>query len=554
MSLDVWVPWGVGGRCAPWVEPGGRRCPGARVLPCPRLGWHREFPAPGRTPGSHGPGLGIAPAAGPPHFVPWWTRGTRDDAAPPGWCRHSPARTWRRSSVTSATRWHRWGGAWQRSGGRSLAAGGALRALQVAVGGAQARVGGACRARDRACERLRQQQEAGHLLWAELEAARAARAGAELRAQEAESQRRTREAELEQLRQAVAVAQHARRRAEQERNDMAAHVPHPPSPTGARDPGGLEAALAELREHNRALRQRLHQRQAQAEELRRALAAAGARAQEAAGARARLEQEQRVLRGRLQHPRVLPGPAEAALRARCVHLQELLHREAGGRAALSRAWRAAGRRLRALLAEAEEQRLRGERYRLQAAASEASGRALGQRVAAVAAGAARAQAQGLRLRRALEAVGDGAAATARLVAALRARLRCDPLTLSRTVRRMLRDEGEDSEDSEDSGDSGSPPLHPQGAPRNRPRLQGRPRNCPQGPPPKGCWSWGWPGNHPRPRGDPQKRRWGPALRVLSGPGRPWKLPPGTPPLSRVGLIRAGLIGAGLIGAGLAHTH
>ena len=45
--------------------------------------------------------------------------------------------------------------------GRSLAAGGALRALEIAVGGAQARVGGACRARDRACERLRQQQVGG---------------------------------------------------------------------------------------------------------------------------------------------------------------------------------------------------------------------------------------------------------------------------------------------------------------------------------------------------------------------------------------------------------
>ena len=35
------------------------------------------------------------------------------------------------------------------------------------------------------------------------------------------------------------------------------------------------------------------------------------------------------------------------------------------RAALSRASRAAGRRLRVLLGEVEEQRLRGERYRLQ---------------------------------------------------------------------------------------------------------------------------------------------------------------------------------------------
>ncbi|XP_074994895.1 uncharacterized protein LOC142076511 [Calonectris borealis] len=260
---------------------------------------------------------------------------------------------------------------------------------------------------------------------------------------------------------------------------MAAHVPHPPSPTGGRDPRVLQAALAELRENNRALQQRLHQRQAQAEELRRALAAAGARAREAAGARARLEEEQRVLRGRLQHPRVPPGPAEAALRARCLHLQELLHREAGARAALTRAARAAGRRLRVLLAEAEEQRLRGERYRLQAQASEASGRALGERVAAVAAGTARAQAQGHRLRWALEAVGDGAAATARHVAALRARLRCDPLTLSRTVRRMLREEDEDSEDSEDSGDSGSPPCTPrerlETAPGSRGGLETAPK-------------------------------------------------------------------------------
>ena len=63
---------------------------------------------------------------------------------------------------------------------------------------------------------------------------------------------------------------------------------------------------------------------------------------------------------------------------------------------------------------------------LQAQASEASGRALGERVAAVAAGTAREQAQGHRLRRALEAIGDGAAATARHVAALRARLRWAP--------------------------------------------------------------------------------------------------------------------------------
>ncbi|KAM9168536.1 myosin-14 [Mergus octosetaceus] len=344
--------------------------------------------------------------------------------------------------------------------GRSLAEGGALRALELAVGGAQARVGGACRARDRAYERLRQQQEAGHSLWEELEAARAARAGAELRAQEAESRRQAREAELEQLRQAVTAAQHARRRAEQERDDMAARVPRPPSPTGGRDPEELQAALAELREHNRELRQRLHQRHEQAQELQRALAGARARARTAAGARAQLEREQRGLRGRLQHPGVPPHPAEAALRTRCLHLQELLNREAGARAALARAARASGRRLRVLLAEAEEQRLRGERYRLQAEATEAAERALRDEVAAVAAGTARTEAQGHRLRRALDDVGDGAAATARRVAALRARLRCDPLTLSRTVRRMLRGEDEDSEDSEDSGGSGasgSPP-------------------------------------------------------------------------------------------------
>lgn len=110
--------------------------------------------------------------------------------------------------------------------GRSLAEGGALRALEIAVGGAKARVGGAFRARDRAWERLRQQQEAGRVLWAELEAARAAREGAELRAQEAESQCREKEAELQRLRQAVAAAQRARRRAEQERDDVTAH-PHP---------------------------------------------------------------------------------------------------------------------------------------------------------------------------------------------------------------------------------------------------------------------------------------------------------------------------------------
>ncbi|XP_042646258.1 myosin-14 isoform X3 [Tyto alba] len=328
--------------------------------------------------------------------------------------------------------------------GRSLAAGGALRALEIAVGGAQARVGGAYRARDRACERLRQQQEAGHLLWAELEAARVARAGAELRAREAESQCRAREAELERLRQAVAAAQHARRRAEQERDDLAAHVPHPPSPTGGQAPGGLQAALAELREHNRELQQRLHQRRAQAEELRRALAAAGARAREAAGARARLEQEQRVLRGRLQHPGVPPGPAEAALRARCLHLQELLHREAGARAALARAGRAAGRRLRVLLAEVEEQRLRGERYRLQVRPADA-----------VAHGAPHAAGGGRGQRR-------------------------------RQQRQRV------------------PALGPRGAPRNRPPLVGGARNRPQGPPPKGFWSWGWPESRAQAGGGPLK--------------------------------------------------
>ena len=65
------------------------------------------------------------------------------------------------------------------------------------------------------------------------------------------------------------------------------------------------------------------------EELRQALAAAGAQAREAARAQDQLEQEQRVLRERLQHPGVPHGPTEATLRARCLHLQELLHREAG---------------------------------------------------------------------------------------------------------------------------------------------------------------------------------------------------------------------------------
>ncbi|XP_040510200.1 myosin heavy chain, embryonic smooth muscle isoform-like isoform X2 [Gallus gallus] len=215
--------------------------------------------------------------------------------------------------------------------GRSLAEGGALRALEIAVGGAKARVGGAFRARDRAWERLRQQQEAGRGLWAELEAARAAREGAELRAQEAESQCREKEAELQRLRQAVAAAQRARRRAEQERDDVTAHVPRPPSPTcrGDHDPAGLQAALLELRAHNRELRQRLQQRHEEAQELQRALMGAQARSRAAAEGRAELEREQRGLQGRLRDPGVTPHPAEAALTARCLHLQELLQREAG---------------------------------------------------------------------------------------------------------------------------------------------------------------------------------------------------------------------------------
>ncbi|NXO01101.1 MYH10 protein, partial [Rhinopomastus cyanomelas] len=191
--------------------------------------------------------------------------------------------------------------------GQNLVAGGALRALQVAVGGAQTRMGGACRARDRACERLRLQQEAGQVLWAELEAARAARAGAEIRAQKAETQRHQREAELEQLREAVVAAQLAQRQAEQERDELAAQLPKPSSPMGLQDPRVLQAALEELRDHNRQLGQRLLQRQEQVEELRQALAVAGMRAQEAAGACQRLEEEQRVLRTRLQHPWVPPG-------------------------------------------------------------------------------------------------------------------------------------------------------------------------------------------------------------------------------------------------------
>ncbi|XP_066064530.1 myosin heavy chain, embryonic smooth muscle isoform-like [Chamaea fasciata] len=178
--------------------------------------------------------------------------------------------------------------------GRSLMEGGALRALEIAVGGAQARVGGACRALDRAKERLRLQEEAGQMLWAELEAARAAKVGAELRAQEAESQCQARGEELERLRQAVQVAQHSRRQAEQERDQVAAKVGHAPRASApAGDPVALQAALEELREHNRDLRERLSQRLGHvgtpgdtwehggtlrghgAEELRRALAVMG---------------------------------------------------------------------------------------------------------------------------------------------------------------------------------------------------------------------------------------------------------------------------------------
>ncbi|XP_069738813.1 myosin heavy chain, embryonic smooth muscle isoform-like [Phaenicophaeus curvirostris] len=215
--------------------------------------------------------------------------------------------------------------------GRSLAEGGALRALEIAVGGAKARVGGACRARDRALERLRLQQEAHQGLFAELVAARMAREGAELRAQEAESARRQREAELLHLRQAVAAAQRERRRAERERDEVAARVGRSPSPTfrPLPDPEGLRAALMELRNRNRALQLHLQQRLSQAEELRRALEAAGSRAQEASRLQLRLQREQRELQEKLLRPRVPPAPTEAALRARCSHLQELLQREAG---------------------------------------------------------------------------------------------------------------------------------------------------------------------------------------------------------------------------------
>ncbi|NWI37341.1 MYH10 protein, partial [Picathartes gymnocephalus] len=187
--------------------------------------------------------------------------------------------------------------------GRSLMEGGALRALEIAVGGAQARMGGACRALDRANERLRLQQEAGQQLRAELEAARTAKAGAQLRAQEAESQCQARGAELERLRQAVQAAQHSRRQAEQERDQVAAKVDHAPWPSPhARDPRGLQAALEELREHNRGLREHLSQRLDQVEELRRALVAAGTQAHQAQVARARLAREQQWLQERLRDP------------------------------------------------------------------------------------------------------------------------------------------------------------------------------------------------------------------------------------------------------------
>ncbi|XP_027766325.1 plectin-like, partial [Empidonax traillii] len=250
--------------------------------------------------------------------------------------------------------------------GRGLAEGGALRALEIAVGGAQARMGGACRARDRANERLRLQQEAGQLLWAELQAARTALAGAELRAQEAESQCRERGLELQRLREAVEEARQCRHLAEQERDRVASQVGHIPQhslpPT---DPGGLQAALEELREHNQGLRDHLGQRLGQVQELRQELSLVGQRAKEAQDAQARLAREQRELRERLLRPPVPPAPPEATLRSRCLHLQELLRREEGTRLSLLRAARVTSRRLRALVAEVEEQRLRGERYRLQ---------------------------------------------------------------------------------------------------------------------------------------------------------------------------------------------
>ncbi|XP_032297683.1 uncharacterized protein LOC116652666, partial [Coturnix japonica] len=144
--------------------------------------------------------------------------------------------------------------------GRVLLEGGALRAMEMAVGGAKARVGGACRARDRAWERLRQQQEAGRDLWAELEAARKAREGAELRRKEAESRCKDMEEEIRSMRKAVAAANHARQRAEQERDEMSGHVTPPATTTGDRDPIGLQDALVELRGHNRELMELLQQR------------------------------------------------------------------------------------------------------------------------------------------------------------------------------------------------------------------------------------------------------------------------------------------------------
>ncbi|XP_041901267.1 uncharacterized protein LOC121672612 isoform X7 [Corvus kubaryi] len=128
----------------------------------------------------------------------------------------------------------------------------------------------------------------------------------------------------------------------------------------------------------------------------------------------------------------------------------------------------------------------------QARASEAAGRLLADQVAAVAAGTAQALAQGHHLRRELEDVGDGAAATARHVAVLRTRLRCDPMNLSRTVRRMLRDGDDDSEDSGDSEDGGTPPATPL---KPAPGAWGGARPSPQ--------HWGNPLNPPGPQSPPR---------------------------------------------------
>ncbi|XP_041901276.1 myosin-14-like isoform X4 [Corvus kubaryi] len=341
---------------SPRVQPGGGTRCHTRVLPCPRRGWHRERPGPA----SHGLGGHRAPPV-----CAMMDTGDRGRRGAPGLAQAQHRRELEEELRDLSSQVAALGRSLAAERGRSLMEGGALRALEIAVGGAQARVGGACRALDRANERLRLQQEAGQLLWAELEAARAAKAGAELRAQEAESQCLARGVELEQLRQAVRAAQHSRRRAEQERDHVAAKVGHAPRPSPhvpysphAGDPGGLQAALEELREHNRGLREHLNQRLGQAR------------------------------------------------------------------------------------------------------ASEAAGRLLADQVAAVAAGTAQALAQGHHLRRELEDVGDGAAATARHVAVLRTRLRCDPMNLSRTVRRMLRDGDDDSEDSGDSEDGGTPPATP----------------------------------------------------------------------------------------------